>query len=303
MKKEMVVILGLFLLLVFVPPVQAAWIAYADFTSCPRKYFPNTSGQDGPFSSAAACQAAITKADAEQRVTCVRYSCRETGQNSSDSSSGSAAPGHELDKHIGDAVAAGMSGQISGADAVGLVGLGIMGNALLGSTAPETPQQAAQRVENQRLQAEQAARAANIERIREANYQMEQDAKAFALMDLADPEFKAAVPVQNSKFEVSQAFTKGFEHARDCISQNSGAACAGSKSETCIPDYRAGYDAGKKDFKLKMAEAFQAGQSAGANGERINGGAHKGATGKCRTEWIQEYDRGYWAGQNPRAKK
>jgi hypothetical protein len=311
MKKNILSLMGFLLLIISVRPAFAGWMAYADFTSCPRKYLPNTSGQEGPFSSASDCQSAIDNASREAHLTCARYSCKEIGSGSSESSANSAAPGHQLDKNIGDAVAAGVSGQISGADAVGLVGLGLMGNALLGAAAPETPEQAAERQKNQQLWAEQSAKAAEASRLKEVSYQMEQDAKSFAMLDVAAAEFSQsssapapapiAAPVKQP--EVSQAFSKGFDHASSCISQNSGAACAGSTSPTCIADYRAGYDAGSKKQKLMMQEAFQAGKSAGANGEPMSGGESKSAAGPCRVEWIQQYNKGHWAGRHPKVTK
>ena len=51
---------------------------------------------------------------------------------------GAPQAGHELDKNIGDALAAGMQGKISAGDTVGLVSLGVLGNAIL---APNTPVQ------------------------------------------------------------------------------------------------------------------------------------------------------------------
>lgn len=53
-----------------------------------------------------------------------------------------------------------------------------------------------------------------------------------------------AVPPAGKK---SSSYTKGFEHASQCISQNAGSACAGvtaDQQSTCVADYRGGYDSG-----------------------------------------------------------
>lgn len=297
MKQIILIIFSIFL----ASPAIAGWMAHADFSSCPRKYLPNTSGTEGPFSSESACQARVSQAQREMNLTCARYSCVEAGGSASGTSSG----GGPMDKHIGDAMAAGMNGQISGADAVGLMGLGILGNAILAPKAPESPEQAAARRENERIWAEQQQRQALEAQMKEAAYQMEQDSKSMALLDIAALQFQqqssaapAAKPV-----EVSQAFSRGFEHASSCISQNSAAACAGSPSPTCLSDYKAGFDAGAKKFKLIMDEAFQEGKRAGANGELANGAASKNSEGPCRYEWIQQYNRGHWLGRSPPKSK
>ncbi len=306
-------VLLLFTLLIASGETFAGWMANADFSACPRKYFPNTSAQEGPFNSSSECQTHVNNAARGNNVTCARYSCTEVGSGTT-SSSGSASSGQQqLDKSIGDAVSAGLSGQISGADAVGLVGLGMMGKAVLGAgeKAPETPEQAAQRVENQRNWAEQQARQAEQERLKEVSYQMEQDAESFKMMDLAAADFQAsassvtppaasATPPPAKPTTVSQAFNQGFEHASSCISENSGTACAGSTSPTCHSDYKAGFSAGNIKYKLIMQQAFQEGKAAGAKKEPMNGGASANAEGPCRYQWIQQYNKGHWAGRHPK---
>ncbi len=272
---------------------HAGWMAKADFSSCPRKYYPQLSAEEGPFSSIEACNAKVAQAKNGDKAYCIKYSCTEQAGGTA-----GAAGGAPMDGHIANALSAGMSGQISGTDAMGLMSMGILGNALLAPSTPETPQQAAARIENQRIYAEQQAKWTEEARQKELAYQMEQDSKSMALLDLAAGEFQPP----SQPVEVSQAFTQGFEHAGGCISQNSGAACAGSKSDTCISDYRAGYDAGKKKFNLLMEEAFQEGKRAGAKGDVQKGGASPNAVGPCRYEWIQQYDKGHWAGKHPKAK-
>jgi hypothetical protein len=292
-------LVGLLFILLAADSASAGWMATADFGPCPRKYLPNTKGSDGPFASESECTAYVDNVKRTQKLTCATYACvNETG-GTAGAAATPAAAGHEMDGHIANALSAGMSGQISGTDALGLASMGILGNALLAPSTPETPQQAAARAENERAWAVQRSKADEEARIKEAAYQMQQDSISMALLDLAAVEFQQAATRPR---EVSQAFDKGFEHASSCISQNSGAACGGSTSETCIADYRAGYDAGKKKYNFLMEEAFLEGKRAGEKGEALNGASSPNANGPCRIEWIQQYDRGHWAGQHPKAK-
>ena len=94
----------------------------------------------------------------------------------------------------------------------------------------------------------------------------------------------------------SDSFTKGFEHASQCFSQNSGSACAGvaaGQQQTCVADYRGGYDSGSIQRKLVLQEAYQAGQGAAARGKLANGASDPRALGPCRTDWIMAYNNGY----------
>ncbi len=102
-----------------------------------------------------------------------------------------------------------------------------------------------------------------------------------------------AVPPAGKK---STSYTKGFEHASQCISQNSGSACAGVTAEqqpACVADYRGGYDSGSIQRKLVLQEAYQAGQGAAARGELANGASDSRALGPCRNDWIMAYNNGY----------
>jgi len=94
----------------------------------------------------------------------------------------------------------------------------------------------------------------------------------------------------------SASYTKGFEHASQCISQNAGSACAGvtgKQQQACVADYRGGYDSGSIQRKLVLQEAYQAGQSAAARGEFANGASDPRALGPCRTDWIMAYNSGH----------
>ena len=100
----------------------------------------------------------------------------------------------------------------------------------------------------------------------------------------------------------SDSFTKGFEHASQCISQNAGSACAGvtaDRQQSCVADYRGGYDSGSIQKKLVLQEAYQAGQSAAARGELANGASDPRALGPCRTDWIMAYNNGHFGAKSP----
>lgn len=99
-------------------------------------------------------------------------------------------------------------------------------------------------------------------------------------------------------------YSKGFEHASQCISQNS-IVCTGAPKEqqgSCADDYRAGYAAGDKQRVLAMREASQAGMAAAKSGEDNRGGFNDArAVGPCRQEWIDAYRRGHEKGSSVRA--
>ncbi len=143
--------------LLWAPGVLADWTAHADFSSCPRKYYPNLSGKEAPVATEAECRAQIDRAKRGDSAVCIRYSCVE---GAGGSGAAAAEPGHELDKHIEQAISAGLSGDISGTDAAALVGIGVLGNALLGGVAssPAQQQQAQQQAEAQRRQEAEQAR-------------------------------------------------------------------------------------------------------------------------------------------------
>ncbi len=115
------------------------------------------------------------------------------------------------------------------------------------------------------------------------------------MTDSASATVPTVKPVQPA-VKRSTSYTKGFEHASQCISQNSGSACAGvtaDQQQACVADYRGGYDAGSIQRKLVLQEAYQAGQGAAARGELANGASDPRALGPCRTDWIMAYNNGY----------
>lgn len=115
-----------------------------------------------------------------------------------------------------------------------------------------------------------------------------------------DPVVKAAVTNPPSA-----GFTKGFEDASQCYSQNSSSRCAGVAAEqqqACLQDYQAGYQVGDKQRVRLMQEAGQAGRLAGGRGELANAASNPLAEGPCRVEWIESYNQGYFQGKHDKMK-
>lgn len=287
MKKQF---LTLALLLFISSQSSAVWVANADYSSCPRKHLPDTSRSEGSFNTEADCLAKVNEVSRAQNLACARYSCVNQGGAGSDSSS--TAQGHEMDKHIGDALAAGLQGDISTVDAAGLVSMGLLGNALLTPSAPARQKSFAE-LEADRLAAEKyAIEQARIERER----QERKDQRVAPMFALLDP-VPTVLPLDNITNQAkSDSYSKGFEHASQCISQNAGTSCVGvsaGQQEGCVSDYHAGYESGNKQKKITMQEAFQAGQGAANRGEKDTSFTDQRAQGPCRLEWIDSYKQGY----------
>ncbi len=73
--KRCMKVLFLAAFLAFAPAAHAGWMAIADFSGCPSQYVSG-SGQEGPFASAAACQARLNSIST---LACARYRCVESG--------------------------------------------------------------------------------------------------------------------------------------------------------------------------------------------------------------------------------
>jgi len=311
-------VFGFALLLLAVQPVFAGWMATADFTACPRKYIPNTSAKEGPFATESMCKARVDRVKRESPLACARYSCKEEGGSAS---SAPAAAGHELDKNIADAMAAGLSGKISAGDAAGLVGLGLLGNIILAPSGGNPAQAQARALEQKRLAEEEAKRQeATKERLlgemqgveNTANLQIMDDSGSgeLALMTGDEAVSTSVAPPKNSQSKGSNAksksaaYTKGFNDASGCYSQNAGPYCIGASAkqqQACLADYRTGFASGDKQQKLALDEAYKAGQHAGASGELVNGASDPRAQGSCRLPWIEAYNRGHFRGKHANA--
>lgn len=293
MKKQGV---ALVLFLLIATRVYASWMANADFSSCPRQYMPSTSGSEGPFNSESECLSRVSEVSRAQNLSCARYSC--VNQNAAASDSSSTADGHQLDKHIGDAISAGMQGQISAGDAAGLVTMGLMGNALLAPSAASAPvrQKSFAELEAEKVAAYKfAIEQERIERVR----QEKKDLQVAPMFALLDPIPAGPSANNNENQTMSDSYSKGFEHASQCISENAGPSCSGrtaEQQETCIADYRAGYFSGNKQKQLTLQEAILVGYGAAMRGEKDGAFTDQRAQGPCRLEWIESYKRGYLKG-------
>jgi len=109
-----------------------------------------------PFASTAACNTQARSANSN--IPGVGVSCSCTPPDG-DSAAGSApaapvAPGHEFDSTIKEAISAGLAGKLSPGNAVGFVGLGLLGNALF---APKTTNPAEQQQQEAQRQLNDAA--------------------------------------------------------------------------------------------------------------------------------------------------
>ena len=288
MKILIGITIGIF---IFSSHARAGWMADGDFTSCDRRYLPTTKGSEGPFNSESACLARVREVERTQILSCAKYKCVSSGSGAADSTA--AQPGHEMDPYISKAIAAGITGDISPTDAMGLASMGFLGNALLSPSTPQAPKSP------QQLEAEQvAAQKWAIESARQERAREEvMDASVAPMLALLDPVPSNPSPAMNDK---TNYYSKGFEHASQCISQNAGTSCSGAGPDqtACVANYRAGYEAGNKQKEMTMQEAYQAGLEAGKRRELNNGASDERADGSCRTDWIQSYGRGYFAGKS-----
>lgn len=204
------------------------------------------------------------------------------------------------------------SSSIPSGDSIGTI-LGTVIGQEIGKALFGDPEADARRKAEEELRAEQLRRA-NEEALRKAEETKQRllggmmdvdDSQSLGLMgvetgselslmtdDVVVQSAKQAAPITREK----TFFTAGFEHASQCISQNAGSACAGvsaDQQQTCVVDYRAGYDSGSIQRKLVLDEAYRAGQGAAARGELANAASDSRAEGPCRTDWIVTYNNGY----------
>lgn len=129
------------ILLFLGPPALAGqWCATSECPGCAAHGLGSGHGREC-FATQDACQARLSEVLAEPHGGVTYSACTEEG--GSDGGAASApAPGHEMDPYISQAISHGINGDISASDAAGLVGLGLIGNAIL---APRDPAQEAAR--------------------------------------------------------------------------------------------------------------------------------------------------------------
>lgn len=126
----------------------------------------------------------------------------------------------------------------------------------------------------------------------EASLGLLSDAAAAGKTDprLSDPRFK------------SPSFSKGYDDAERCGTQNSGAACAdvsGDQAASCFNDYKAGYAAGQKKQAALLERAARKGAGAAMSGLQDNAASDPDSDGDCRTQWVEAYNRGYFQAAHP----
>ncbi len=95
----------------------------------------------------------------------------------------------------------------------------------------------------------------------------------------------------------SHAFTRGEDDAYGCFTSKGGPYCHEypvDEQGDCFRDYKMGFASGEKKRTLKMRDAFLAGRKAKLDKLNLGeGSADPRAKGPCRTEWVQEFGRGY----------
>jgi len=330
--------------------VEAAWMAHSDFSACPRKYVPQSSGKEGPFSTESQCRARLSAAAKGNAMACAKYYCTEEGT----SASGSGGPvSSDGTSNMIDGFVKGNSQQFM---------KGLFQNMLQSKPQNNTPAAPVQRgtddaqaAEQRRQADEQAAqrrRQAEEESARQAaekNRQAEEsrdrllgknaDPSGLSLMGVdsssdlklmsgdqqpnatdgdsssglqlmgSDQQPNASDRNKSSDKKRSRAkaygYTKGFEHASQCFSQNI-SVCNGAPADqqnTCIDDYRAGYASGDKRRAMVMNEAFRIGEKAGSEDKPNNSFNDPRADGPCRVQWVETYNRGHFQGKQSRAQR
>ncbi|MHB8727508.1 MAG: hypothetical protein ACYC9K_00550 [Sulfuricaulis sp.] len=203
---------------------------------------------------------------------------------------------------------------------IGMMGIGAAAliQGMQGDPAADARRRAAEaaRAVEQRRQAEEEAREAEATKERLLGETKSSDPNSLSLMGVEPaPDLQlmtgdasigpptgssptnnaAATPVKHS-----EAFTKGFQDASQCYSQNAGPYCSGitgNQWQVCLSDYRSGYQVGDKQRLQILDEAYRVGQSAGANGLLADAASDPRAAGGCRTQWIEAYNRGYFQGK------
>lgn len=216
--------------------IFAEWIANADFSSCPRKYIPNTSGTEGAFNSESDCLSRVSQVKRESNLSCASYSCvNQAGAANNNSTTNSTSSG-PLDKSIGDAINAGMQGRISPTDALGLATMGALGNALLAPAPVETQEQREARIAAEMRAQEYARQKAEQARQEEEAYQYSQNQNALAFLDTVSASVTAQVksPPQSGDFRGTILCKGGEPGLHTCYVMVCGGAYGGDP--ICCPE-------------------------------------------------------------------
>lgn len=302
--------------------LAGAWMAHADFSNCPSQYIPQSSGEEGPFATESDCEARISEVESASPLACAQYECDQEGDDSSADTGGS-IPSIPIP-----------SGGLTTQQQVGL-GLGLLGAYMVGAglhalLAGNPQQKAAERARQAALAAAQRRKAAEKQRQLEATRdrllreikgtpgssehlalmgvdsqpQLQLMTGAQALTPMTASIQKTAHPAANpdakKKVKHTDAFNKGYYDGSQCYSQSAGPYCnglSGDKWQTCLADYRAGYEVGTKEMKMKVDEATQTGLIDKELGKPNEGFVDVQDVGDCRTELTQAYNNGYMKAQ------
>jgi len=341
------VLLSLFLLST---NVEAAWMAHSDFSACPRKYVPQSSGKEGPFATESQCKARLSAAVKGNAMACAKYYCAEEG---SSASGGGGPVSSDGTSNMVDGFVKGNSQQFM---------KGLFQNMLQSKPQNNTPaapvqrgtddaqaaeqrRQADEQAAQRRRQAEEESARQAAEKDRQAEESRDRllgknaDPSGLSLMGVdpssdlkllsADQQSNASNGNSSSGLQLmiddqqtsasgrnpssgkkgsrakAYGYTKGFEHASQCFSQNS-TVCSGApadQQQTCIDDYRLGYTAGDKRRVMAMNEAFRVGEEAGKNDKKDTSFNDPRAQGPCRVQWVESYNRGHFQGKQSRAQR
>ena len=300
--------LGLGLLLCWDMSAEAGqWCVTMSCPACAAHGF-RSSGREC-FSSKEACESRVAQVRSSGPTGASYSACTEEG-----GSAGSGSSGDLLTDSSRNLVQGMMNGN---AQQMGIGMMGIGAAALIQGMQPDPAAEArrraaeAARAAEQKRRDEEAARQAEETKRRLLGETGSSDPSSLSLMgvepapdlQLMTDDASTSAPAANNRntaaaapVKHSEAFTTGFNDASQCYSQNAGARCAGitgDQWQSCLSDYRAGYQVGDKQRRQAMDEAYHVGQSAGASGLLADAASDPRALGPCRTQWIESYNRGY----------
>lgn len=245
------------------------WMARADFSDCPRQYIPQTSGEEGPFATEAECEARIENVENTSQLGCAHYECDEVGGGSGGASVPSAGGGNLQQQLL-------MEGTMVGGY---MIGRGIR-ESIEKNEQQQKAEAATARAQAKRQAQIRARRNAAASRRLLGEGGSDGGGSDLSLMGVtAEPQLQlmtgaqALQPVASNQAAAtgkhSDAFHKGLTDASQCYSQNAGPYCygrSGAAWQSCLSDYRAGYQVGVNVRKMKLKEATQVGYTDGSSG-------------------------------------
>ena len=95
------------------------------------------------------------------------------------------------------------------------------------------------------------------------------------------------------------AWSKGREDAIGCYPVNAHGYCSGAGGDytSCQDGYNNGFSDGTGSRDQTLERAFALGKNAAEAGKDNGGFSHPDGQGPCRTQWVQEYNRGHFEGR------